>query len=531
MKLDDLKSTISAALDGIRETEESPKTPTNYPNLSPLGLSSAFTSPTQITNALTRTPGPSIQHTPGVPLPCTWIDEFGRLSDILALESFFLLKNLYPTHSDNRNVFIPAADFEFRNPFWVKHLKAVQENAAKHFAARSDNHSAEYTCHIRGLLISRSGSKGDFRNYHGGQAIGFLAVTLPSYFRGGSINVQHNRPPLITCDVAIRSDSDMSPQQDDQPVWSHLFTRAYSLDDESEYASNGFAFIYPANPNRSKYALDSITPIENGFRLLLLYDIQLRPKTPIMDVTGLSPFNWNSSLRSSSPIPLTRSPSPFAADDWSVDLRMQLQIWKQYPLFTPERFIYLLPESTTLSSADQWVDMLCEVADGETITLNKATLVYRVTGRQDSVDSEDRSLWFPETEELTLEAIETLRSSRSTTPVGTPFLRSSNLLVPQSLSSSAASGTPRTPQSLKLRLPGYGSPSRARRTVKKEELLNVDDFDLINLRGESIPSEEHRCEADRGNINGIIEQRFKREALVLVRPKDSKMCSGSPPRE
>ncbi|KIO17509.1 hypothetical protein M407DRAFT_32810 [Tulasnella calospora MUT 4182] len=181
MKFDDLKSTISAALDGIRETEESPKTPTNYPSLSPLGLSFAVASPTQITNALSHLP-PYIQRVPSVPLPCTWIDEFGRLSDVLPLESFFLLKNLYPTHSDNRNVFIPAADFEFRNPFWAEHLKAVQENAAKHFAARSDNHSAEYTYHIRGLLISRSGSKGDFRKYHDSQAIGFLAVTLPSYF-------------------------------------------------------------------------------------------------------------------------------------------------------------------------------------------------------------------------------------------------------------------------------------------------------------------------------------------------------------
>lgn len=55
--------------------------------------------------------------------------------------------------------------------------------------------------------------------------------------------------------------------------------------------------------------------------------------------------------------------------------------------------------------------------------------------------------------------------------------------------------------------------------MKKEELLNVDDFDLINLRDESTPSEEHRFEDDRGNLNGLIEQRFKREALVLVRPK------------
>lgn len=72
----------------------------------------------------------------------------------------------------------------------------------------------------------------------------------------------------------------MSPQQDDQPVSSHLFTRAYNLDNESEYASNQFAFVYPTNPNRSKCALDSITPIETGsayyFSTMSNYVQQLR---------------------------------------------------------------------------------------------------------------------------------------------------------------------------------------------------------------------------------------------------------------
>ncbi|KAG8897104.1 hypothetical protein FRC01_011480 [Tulasnella sp. 417] len=319
----------------------------------------------------------------------------------------------------------------------------------------------------------------------------------------------------------MRNDSKTAAQQDDEPVSSHLFTRTYSLDTESEYGSNQFAFIYPTNSRCSKYGLNSITPIEKGFRLLLLYNIQLRPKTPTMDISSLAQSNWISSLWSPSPIPLTRSPSPFtAADNCLVDLRIQFQVWKQYSLSTPERFVYLLPESTPLSSTEAWVDKLYEVADGEAIALKKATLVYRVVGRQDSVDTEDRSLWLLETEELTLEAIESLHSSRSTTPAGTPFLSSRNLLAPQNPSPSAASGAPRTPRSVKLRLPGYAPLSGRRKPVKKEELLNVDDFDLMNLRGESTPSEEQRCVDDRGHLNGLMEQKFKRTVLVLVLHKD-----------
>ncbi|KAG8897064.1 hypothetical protein FRC00_004872, partial [Tulasnella sp. 408] len=318
----------------------------------------------------------------------------------------------------------------------------------------------------------------------------------------GSINVQHNQPPPIERDVPMRSDSEMSTQRDDEPGSSHPFTRTYNLDGQSDYASNQFGFIHPTDPHRSKYALDSITPIENGFRLLLLYDIRLRPKTPIMDVSGPVPPNWSWPLQSSSPIPFCRSPSPLAADDYLMVLRMRLRVWKQHPLSTPERFIYLLPENTTLGAREDWVDTLSEVAQVETITLNKATLVYRVVGRQDSVDPEDRSLLLPETEELTLQAIESLHSSRSTAPAGTSFLSSDN---PPAPSSSAASGTMRKPRSVKLRLPGSSS-SRRRKTVTKEELLNVGEFDLINLRGESIPSEEHRRVDDEGNFNGLVEQ-------------------------
>ncbi|KAG9023291.1 hypothetical protein FS837_005873, partial [Tulasnella sp. UAMH 9824] len=263
MKLDHLKSTLSAALDGIRETDQSPKTLTNYPKLSPVDFPFNVTSP-QPTETQYHTPGPYVQHMPGVPPPCTWIEEYGRLSDNLSLESFFLLKNLYPNHSDNQNVLIPAAGFEFRNPFWVEHLNAAQANAVTHPAAGSDSNSAEYTCYIHGLLISRSRSDGDFR---------------------GTINVQHSRPLLIDRDVPMQSDSD-------EPGWSHLFTRTYNLDAESEYASNQFAFIHPTNLHHSKYALDSITPIESRFRLLLLYDIRLRPKTPIMDVSEVVPPKW-----------------------------------------------------------------------------------------------------------------------------------------------------------------------------------------------------------------------------------------------
>lgn len=517
MKLDDLKGTISAALDGIRASEELPKTPINHPDPTFLGLSFFADSPTHLPHNPSHMPGPYVQHTPDVPLPCLWIDEFGRLSDVLSLESFFLLKNLYPTHSNNQNVFIPAADFEFRNPSWKKHLQVAQEKALKHFATAPENGSAEYVCQIHGLLISRSGSDGDFRNYHGPQAVGLFAVTLPSSFRGGNLNFLHNNNPFTKPDIPIQSDF-MSTPQDDETFSPYLFNRTHNLDFESEYGSNQIAFIYPNNSQGSKYALTSITSIEKGFRLLLLYNIQFRPKTPIVYASGLAPTSWSSPSGSISPMILTRSPSPSAIDDCSAALQRQFQTWKQHPHSMPERFIYVLPDRTVLTSTEEWVERLCGVADVENITLNTATLVYRVVGRRDSIDSEDRTLWLPETEELTLEAIEALCTSRNTTPAGTPFLNSNNLLVPLSPSSSNSSGKMRSPRSVKLRLPGNGSPLRTRRTVTKPELLNMDNVDLMELRSESTPLEEHRIAAGRAT-NGLMEQKFQRPVLVLVRPK------------
>ncbi|KAG8945219.1 hypothetical protein FRC04_001125 [Tulasnella sp. 424] len=505
MKLDDLKSTISAALDGIRECEELPKTPINHPDPTFLGLSFFADSPTQLLHNPSHIPGPYVQHTPDVPLPCLWIDEFGRLSDVLSLESFFLLKNLYPTPSDDQNVFIPAADFEFRNPAWKKHLQVAQENAVKHFATASEGGSSEYVCQIHGLLISRAGSDGDFRNFHGPQAVGLFAVTLPSSFRGGNLNFQQNSNPFTKPDISIQSDFVSTPQ-DDETFSPYLYNRTHNLDVESEYGSNQIAFIYPNNSQGSKYALTSITSIEKGFRLLLLYQIQFRPKTPIVYASGLTPTSRSSPLGSISPMILTRPPSPSAIDDCSAALQRQFQTWKQHPHSMPERFVYVLPDHTVLTFTEKWVERLCGVADVENITLNTATLVYRVVGRQDSIDSEDRTLWLPETEELTLEAIEALRSSRNTTPAGTPFLNSNNLLFPTSPSSSDSSGKMRSPRSVKLRLPGYGSPSRIRRAVMKTELLNIDNVDLMELRSESTPLEEHGVVDGRGATNGLVEQ-------------------------